>query len=251
MILNQPIAFTLLVQYNMDTDSILVVYNQEWGPLHVAKTEQVTAKERAYNYVKDGIVNMRFGEGDFITESEIAQALGVSRTPVREALLMLESEALVRHVPQKGAFIPPITIRELEEVMETRSLIELFAVDRLIARGDGGHAASLKEALGEQIALLAAGNLQDFIALDRHFHTQLVNACGNSLLIRLYQSLRDRQMRMGIRAVTDSPQRAEQVIREHQAIAAAAEQGDGELLKKLVKEHLDKTLATLKTSMLG
>ncbi len=204
------------------------------------------AAEKAYEYVKSEILGRSFREGEFLTEGAIAETLGISRTPVREAFVMLEAEDLVQLFPKKGALIPTTSPREIKEVMEARSLVEVFATEKVVERRS--QIAPKLRALLECQAQIDAqeGDVGDFIKLDRQFHHLMVDNCGNDLLVRFYEGLRDRQIRMGIQAVAYSPQRVAQVLEEHEAIVAAAEEGDAYELKRRVREHLDATLAILK-----
>ena len=89
----------------------------------------VSAADRAYAYVKGEILARRFAPHDLLSEGQLAGAVGASRTPVREALLRLQGEGLVRLLPKRGALVLPVTVDEMADVMETR---------RLVVRGGAG-----------------------------------------------------------------------------------------------------------------
>jgi DNA-binding GntR family transcriptional regulator len=86
--------------------------------------------------------------------------------------------------------------------------------------------------------------------LDRQFHRMMVSSSSNKLLVAFYEGLRDRQIRMGIRAVAYSPERMKRVLEEHRAIVVAVEEADADELKKSIHEHLDATLAILEEEAL-
>jgi DNA-binding GntR family transcriptional regulator len=203
-----------------------------------------TAKEKAYNYVKSRIIDRSLKEGDFLTEVGIAKELGISRTPVREAFLLLETENFVRLVPKKGALIPRISLREIREVMEARMLIELFAAERAVERRSE-LGPRLKSSLEDQERLVGEGKIDDFVRSDREFHFMIVSAARNNLLAQFYEGLRDRQIRMGIKIVTYSSERVRQVLSEHAAIADSLDEGDVDKLKDAIRKHLDATLSIL------
>src|ERR671916_3537295 len=96
---------------------------------------KMTAKDRAYEFTKGRVLDSTFAGGDLITEGEVASALGMSRTPVREAFLRLEGEGLLRLYPKRGALVVPVSAQEVDAVMETRLLVERFAIEKAIARG--------------------------------------------------------------------------------------------------------------------
>ena len=93
------------------------------------------AKDRAYEFVKERILDGGYPGGDLLSEGEVAEALGVSRTPVREAFLLLEAEGLMRLYPKRGALVVPVSPDEVHDVMETRMLVERHTADRLARRG--------------------------------------------------------------------------------------------------------------------
>jgi DNA-binding GntR family transcriptional regulator len=209
----------------------------------VGAQRRTTAKEKAYQYLKACIIDETFRQDSFLTEEEIAQNLGVSRTPVREAFLLLEAEGFINLFPQRGAYIPSISARDMEEVMETRELIELFSIERLI---DGTQAIrDMKQLIREQEHLLNEEDIQQFIDCDSEFHSLIVGASGNRLLMEIYSGLSDKMLRMGVKAVMNSPERIRQVIDEHQAIVTGAEVGDLQMLKDAIISHLETTLSVL------
>src|SRR5262249_31983598 len=92
-----------------------------------------SASERAYRHVKDRVLTGKLPGGELISEGEIAEALGMSRTPVRGAFQQLESEGLLKLYPKRGALVVPVSAQELEDVIETRWVIERYAIERAIS----------------------------------------------------------------------------------------------------------------------
>ena len=144
--------------------------------------KQPPAADRVYTHVKQGVLERRYEGGTLLTEGELAEAVGVSRTPVREALLRLEVEGLIRLYPKKGALVLPVSAQEIADVVETRQLVEEHAVrkavpasPRLIAR--------LEELLEQQKAQAAAGDLAGAAVTDRCFHAEIVRSGGNEILV--------------------------------------------------------------------
>jgi DNA-binding GntR family transcriptional regulator len=211
------------------------------------RPSKTTAKDLAYEYVKGLIVTDQIPEGEFLTEGEIATELGISRTPVREAFLRLEVESLLRLLPQKGAFLPPISNREINDAFEARSLIETFAVKRVVS-DQSSIAPALEDLLDQQVALAKQRDVEEFIACDRLFHQRIVKATGNAILFRMYESLRDRQLRMGIRAVLSTAERFDQVLREHGEIVRGIKSGNEANAILAIKKHLETTMSVLLAS---
>src|ERR1700761_3689921 len=96
---------------------------------------RVAAKDRAHDYVKRQVLTGAFPGGELISEGEVAGALGMSRTPVREAFLRLEAEGLLRLYPQRGALVVPVSSEEARAVIEARLLLEQFAATKVVGRG--------------------------------------------------------------------------------------------------------------------
>ena len=94
-----------------------------------------SGREKAYAYLRENILTDPDVQGRFLNEQELAAEIGVSRTPVREALLLLVSDGLVELIPQRGAYVPPVTGREMSELMELRGVLESHAARLVIEQG--------------------------------------------------------------------------------------------------------------------
>jgi DNA-binding GntR family transcriptional regulator len=209
----------------------------------MAATE--TATERAYDHTKSRVLDGTYPGGALITEGEVSEAVGVSRTPVREAFLRLQAEGLLRLYPKRGALVVPVSAQEIDDVMETRGMIERFAVEKVIA--SGGHrevGTRLREALAAQRKLRKTP--ERFTEADREFHGLLVAATGNQVLVDLYAALRDRQLRMGVTALVRDPPRIDRILEEHAALADAMANGRRDDAMACVTHHLHGTEAALR-----
>jgi DNA-binding GntR family transcriptional regulator len=187
-----------------------------------------TAKDRAYDFVKAQILRGRYPGGELISEGDVATALEMSRTPVREAFLRLEGEGLLRLYPKRGALVVPVSPDEVKAVLEARSVLEHFAIDKLLSEPPAVRetlGARLDEHLKRQRST-ADDDVSAFLEEDRLFHTSLLAAAGNSLLTQFYVSLRDRQVRMIAESVVSAPGRRQSILSEHAGIAAAVAAGD-------------------------
>jgi DNA-binding GntR family transcriptional regulator len=207
----------------------------------------MTATERAYGFTKDRVLDATFAGGDLITEGEVADALGMSRTPVREAFLRLQSEGLLRLYPKRGALVVPVSVGEVEAVMETRMLVERFALDKVLGNGAvPGIVDALTAAIAQQEEYAAAGDADGFVAVDREFHTVFVTAAGNPIVTGLYDSLRDRQQRMVITSLLVDAKRSASILVEHRALTDAIGAGDLERAQSVLAAHLRGTLELLR-----
>ncbi|MGW4736265.1 GntR family transcriptional regulator [Streptomyces shenzhenensis] len=203
-----------------------------------------SGREKAYSYLKDTVLTDPEMQGTFLSEQEIADRIGVSRTPIREALLLLAAEDLVELVPKRGARVAPLTGREIRELMELRGIVERYATEELVARGNAP-VQELLSLLDRQRELTGPDQAREFIAVDHHFHSTLVSAVGNTLLDRHYDGLRSRQVRAGVVALYNQQGRQDAVLTEHRAIVDALAAGDAQAACAAIDHHLESTLKVL------
>src|SRR5207237_9968238 len=128
-----------------------------------------------------------YAGGEMLSEGQVCEALGVSRTPVREAFLLLEAEGLMRLYPKRGALVLPVSAQEVQDVLEARLLIERHTAEQ-VARDGPDLGAELSALLERQEKLLARGDHLGFADADRRFHGTIVAAAGNAILTGLYDS---------------------------------------------------------------
>jgi DNA-binding GntR family transcriptional regulator len=200
---------------------------------------RVPAAERVYAYVKQGVLDRSYEGGTLLTEGDVADAVGVSRTPVREALLRLEVEGLIKLYPKKGALVLPVSAQEIADVVETRRLVEEYTVRKAVPARPG-LLERLEELLELQRDLAASGDLSGFALADRGFHAAIVSAAGNRILEHLYDQLRDRQLRMGVAMMHAEPERVNKSIDEHAEILDALRRADADSAAVLALRHLSR-----------
>ncbi len=179
-----------------------------------------------------------------LSENELAKELGISRTPVREAFLLLEAEGLLELYPRRGALVTPISPTEADDVLEARLLIEAHCAGAVTAPNPELDAV-LADAIARQERALEGDDDGEggmvshiFTVADRDFHETIVNFHGNPIFAHDFAALRDRQQRISANAVARSRERVQLFITEHRAIAAALAAGDGPRARTLVTEHL-------------
>ena len=206
------------------------------------------AKDRALEYVKAQVLTGAFSGGELISEGEVATALGMSRTPVREAFLRLEADGLLRLYPKRGALVVPVSSGEARAVIEARLVLERFAATKVIARGAAACTVAferLSAALQRQRDAAAAPDWEAFVQADRAYHDVTLEESGNAILCDFYSSLRDRQMRMTGESLIQDEQRMATILDEHRVIAEALRDGDLERTLEAVQDHLGGTLRSL------
>ena len=159
-------------------DRVLAVASKMDATWTQPRPSHPSAATRAYDHLKRAILEGTHPGGTLLTEGEVAERLGVSRTPVREALLRLEAEGLVRLYPKKGALVVPVSAQEAHDVVEARALIEEWAAGRAWprrARSPRSWSCCWRRCAGPA----RADAFLDFTAADRAFHERVVAAAGN------------------------------------------------------------------------
>ncbi|WP_280401218.1 GntR family transcriptional regulator [Nocardia carnea] len=202
-----------------------------------------SAADRAYQLTKELVLSGELPGGHLFSETEIAGRLGLSRTPVREAFVRLQAEELLTLVPKRGAIVAPVPPGEAEDVLDAREAVESAAVRRLLRATERVPAAveKLRAALQVQREQAERADLQAFAEADERFHRTLVEAGGNSLLIRFYTGLADRQRRMNVAALGPVPDHIPVVLREHGELIEIIESGDAAAFTTALRAHLDGT----------
>ncbi|XAS68425.1 GntR family transcriptional regulator [Micrococcaceae bacterium Sec5.7] len=212
--------------------------------------DAATGRQKAYEYLRDQILVDPGMQGKFVNEQELARDIGVSRTPVREALLLLVSDGLIELIPNRGALIPVISGRQIAELFELRGVLERHAAATTIKSG-AVPVAEMARTLDEQRqALSAEGVLNgtgrnratEFIRLDQHFHQLLIDAGSNELISQTYSKLRARQVFVGVEALFRTHDRQSRVCDEHQVIVEALRRGDVDAAQAAIDHHLAVTL---------
>ncbi|MFI2260109.1 GntR family transcriptional regulator [Streptomyces tubercidicus] len=207
------------------------------APAGESAVKQPPAAERVYAHIKNAVLERRYEGGMLLTEGELADAVGVSRTPVREALLRLEVEGLIKLYPKKGALVLPVSAQEIADVVETRLLVEKHAAAKAVPASEAllGELTDLLETMREQAA---SGDWAAVSVTDRAFHAAIVRSAGNQILDRLYEQLRDRQLRMGVAVMHAHPDRIAKNITEHAEILEALRAGDADAATDAVQRHV-------------
>lgn len=180
----------------------------------------VSSAERAYLYTKTQIIRGVLPGGVLISEGQICDELGISRTPVHEAFLRLAAEHLLVLSSRKGAVVAPMSPSEGEDVLEMREAIERAAADRLIRAGGPAPevAARLYLLLERQQAALEADDVDAFVEADDDFHSGVVAASGNGIALQLWGLLRDRQQRMRSQLLRMRPDRLPAALDDHRQL---------------------------------
>lgn len=206
-------------------------------PSHSPPEASEPARERIYQYVSREILLGHFAGGSFIEEEQISSVMDVSRTPVREAFHRLEAERFIDLVPRRGALVRQVTAKELLDLYETRRLIEAYSIAR-ICQEKLAVPAEMAALLKKMLQIKAPQTWVEQVHLDWAFHRAMVVAPGNLVLAEAYSSLRARQLRVGVAAMTINPSRLSRIKREHQDLLAALLAHDEAAAREVLEKHL-------------
>jgi DNA-binding GntR family transcriptional regulator len=200
-------------------------------------------KDKVYQTLKEALLNNVFKPGDMLLERTIAQQLGISRTPVREALKLLEHEGWVETIPWKGVVIKSLSIKEAKDIMQLRIATECFAIGEIAESITDDEIKKLSENLELIKELSDKGNLEGAIRVDTEFHLYFLKILGNEKMIQLHESLGEQIHRYGLRGFR-ATDRAKQLYEEHATIVNALKDRDKAKAVKAAENHLVNTMKT-------
>jgi DNA-binding GntR family transcriptional regulator len=180
-------------------------------------------------------------------EKSLASDLGISRTPVREALLELSSKRLVKFLPQKGVMINTFSDNEIEDVFEIRTALEVFAIQKACLVREPLNISHLSRLMDEQKTAAQTGDAVAFMEADRQFHISFIRLTDNEYLMEMMQDIRDIMHLMGIKALIRKS-RMQEVIREHDAVLSAVKNGNAAEAAAQMETHLRYSQAAVKQS---
>lgn len=205
-------------------------------PINRTRASRTTRVE-AYEALRASIISLQRRPGQRLSEAELARELGVSRTPVREAIIQLRTEGLVEVAPQLGSFVSKISVRNVREAQFAREALECAAVRVAAERIDADAAGRLRQYLALQRAAQASGDLELFYRLDEEFHRELVATSGYPGISELLDRSRAHLNRLR-RLSLPVPDVIEELIDEHSAVVDALERNDADQAETTLRHHL-------------
>ncbi|MBO9473645.1 GntR family transcriptional regulator [Shimia sp. R10_1] len=188
----------------------------------------------AYSALLNEIRDGHLSPGDRLRETELAKRFNISRTPVREAIRLLEADGLVTHLPRVGATIRRLDYSEVMELYEMRVVLECTAA-RMAARAASDVEIAELSAISEMLAQVGEGT--EASRLNRQFHLALLNAAKNRFLTKSMFNLQKAMLILGRTTLAD-PERYQNAILEHQAILEALTRRDGEAAETAMQDHI-------------
>lgn len=213
------------------------------GTQHALLTDQV------HELLTSLIVERKLAPGKKVNIGDFARRLGTSRMPVVDALNRLEMEGLVERRDRVGSFVTPLSLADFKQLFEARSMIEQWAVPKIIERMTPRDAATLRDLLRQARALLVGVDDTTFdsrrmLDLDRDFHLTLLRLAGNDRILAWYRSL-NIHLQIGRIYSMRALERCQSAQREHEEILDAMESGDITRARQAVSDHLSVSYKSL------
>lgn len=203
-------------------------------PLHVEAVEGL----------RDLIVQGELAPGSRLNERLLSARLGVSRTPLREAIKLLATEGLVDLLPNRGAVVAPIDAARIAQTLAVMGALESLAGELVCAQASDESLAEIRALHFEMLAMHARRDLDGYFRYNQAIHLKIVEASGNAVLAQAYRQLNANVRRVRYMANL-SPERWDAAVQEHEAILAALNARDAARLKRLLREHLAAKLASV------
>ncbi len=197
-------------------------------------------RELALEYLRARIVDGTFRMGQALSERTISEELGVSKSPVREALAQLRDEGLVNIEPQKGVRVFTLTEEEVVQLCDFRQAIESASFDLALQRDPKGLAADMKKIIQKMASTKETGNEGAYIALDNDFHNLVFEHAGNDYLTSSYRRYNGKIAALR-KLLSHLPKHTDLSFDEHKAIADAVAEGEVSKIKQHLAEHIDRT----------
>lgn len=210
----------------------------------VTMNEYLPLRDVVFNTLRQAILKGELEPGERLMEIQLAERLGVSRTPIREAIRKLELEGLVLMIPRKGAEVAEISEKSLREVLEVRRSLEELAIELACQRITQEELATLEEAEGRFARAVEVGEVMAIAESDESYHELIYRATANDRLVQILNNLREQMYRYRLEYIKDEDRRQILVV-EHEHILRAIRRRDIVDAKNAVREHIDNQQLTI------
>lgn len=204
----------------------------EWSPF-----QPKTLKENVTNLLRQSIIDGSIPSGEVLNQAQIAERLGISRGPIREALGQLEQEGLIRSVPYKGVIVTPLNPTYVRELYNLRSALETFALRSGMARNDPEDLRNLNLIVDNMRVAAQHQESRELTRLDLRFHSSIIHMARNNLLERTWTPLK-----IGVQRCLYSRHRIygtlDEIVGTHPDLLEAMSQRDVEAASEILHQHI-------------
>lgn len=201
------------------------------------KRTVTTIREQVYRILRDEICRGEYTPGTRLQEVELAEALHVSRSPVREALRQLVSDGLLIEVPNKGVYVKEFTVKDIEEIFDLRVMLESYGIFHSAGNMTSARRERLLEILADLESSFANGDLETYTAVDEKLHGQIVRLANNSLVNDVYERVRSMNQQFRVLSLM-SEKRFTESLEEHRSIIHSLAIGDLSTADSVNRHHL-------------
>ena len=214
----------------------------------VTMNEYLPLRDVVFNTLRQAILKGELEPGERLMEIQLAERLGVSRTPIREAIRKLELEGLVLMIPRKGAEVAEISEKSLREVLEVRRSLEELAIELACQRITPEELTALEEAENRFARAVEDGEVMAIAESDENYHELIYQATANDRLVQILNNLREQMYRYRLEYIKDEDRRQILVV-EHEHILRAVRRRDIADAKSAVREHIDNQQLTITNNL--
>ena len=204
----------------------------------IIDNEYLPLRDVVFNTLRQEILTGKLKPGERLMEIHLANKLGVSRTPIREAIRKLELEGLVLMVPRRGAEVAQISWKSLKDVLEVRRTLDMFAIELACERITDKELALLEEACEKFEAAVETKDTRKIAEADVAFHDIIVASTGNERLIQLVSNLSEQMYRYRFEYIQETAQH-QTLVREHREMYESIKNKDKEAAIDVVKTHIN------------
>lgn len=205
-------------------------------------------REVVFESLREAIITGLLKPGERLMEVQVAEELGVSRTPVREAIRKLELEGLVVMLPRRGAYVAGISVKDIADVFEVRAALEALAASLAAERITDAELEDLERSLVEITKVSDTQDIGTIVARDTSFHDIIYRASRNGWLIQIISNLQDQIHRFRMTTLS-RPGRTKEAVEEHKKIVEAISDRNSELAGQLAREHIENAESSLLNSL--
>lgn len=203
-------------------------------------TESRPIREIAYDILKKAIITGEIPAGERIVETEYADRLHISRTPLREALRKLERDGLVEYVMRRGVVVHAFTTEDVDQIYTIRNSLEMLTLPYIIDRATAEDIAGLREKLAAMDTLIAKDDVEGLSPLAREFHTSLTAISGKNRILRVIEGQDEYIRRFSAMAIQQENRRSS-AHEEHHRLVDLVEKKDLPAFETLMKHHIERS----------
>ncbi len=205
-------------------------------------------REIAYEVLKKAIITGEIPAGERIVETDYADRLHISRTPLREALRKLERDGLVEYVMRRGVVVRAFTIEDVKEIYTIRNALEMLTLPSVIENATAEDIADLREMLARMDTLVRQDDVESLSPLARDFHSRLTSICGQKRILRVIESQDEYIRRFSAMSIRQENRRGA-AHEEHHRLVDYIEARDLAHLTELMQHHIDRSMENCLTAL--